>query len=720
MLLIPFNERSGLRARIAVAAIFGLVIFAVSFFEAKADVYRTVVKLYVFHLLAWPLFLGMLLRKEVRAGIPECIIGTFIVLNALMMLFAEYADFSQGAVLNFCLFGAWFMCVRNSVLNEKHREQILLWVYILLTFLSLTGLVFYWIVPELIQTERPYRMRFPTCLENSFAALLVPGLLLSCFFVWKTVQSGKFRWKTAALAAFFIQAAAFASARSITAYAALAAGCALYVCVYLYSRGGRRMRTVIVLTVCAGVVAAAGAGIWMFRNPRGTFVVRRLCWEGGGRMCAARVWGYGPGNANPVLPDYIDPAYRVTPGFGENVFHLHNEYLEIAAETGIFGLLLFLAFLLYTLRAYLRSFTEGFSSTGAAGAGFAGLCVTLIAGVSMRLWTLPVLFWMLAALAPHKEPYNKKRIPGAVRATIAAAAFVLAVFSYRAVFCSWKAERALARSCNKELRNEELIGILEGAGENPLLFRDTLRASMRTVQLIETGYSLKENASARERIMDELDFVIRNHAHYIYEGISPFYVKAFVLVYEGEFRQAFISATRAFRYDPFSHRNWKRLMVCAIRYCGIHQNDPWEDAVRKLERITPDMLRAGEKMFVTALIAAGSGRYGLASGILRTGEKEFPGHLTYCARLKRGEILGMHSDAFRKGLSVVDECLIRYPADRDALAVLKKIIIRGIDMLCARKEWEQALYLAERLEALDPKNSDDIRQRKEAIRSHIK
>ncbi len=67
-------------------------------------------------------------------------------------------------------------------------------------------------------------------------------------------------------------------------------------------------------------------------------VVERMAhWQAGWRMWAEHPWrGVGPGNYEPIYPAYYIPPWK------EPLGHAHNYYLNIAAETGLIGLLAYL------------------------------------------------------------------------------------------------------------------------------------------------------------------------------------------------------------------------------------------------------------------------------------------------------------------------------------------------------------------------------------------
>ena len=77
-------------------------------------------------------------------------------------------------------------------------------------------------------------------------------------------------------------------------------------------------------------------------------VARTTAWKVGLRMIQAHpLMGVGLGNFKPLMPRYADPGTKVST-------IAHNTYVELAAETGLPSLLVFLAILFFSLRTLER------------------------------------------------------------------------------------------------------------------------------------------------------------------------------------------------------------------------------------------------------------------------------------------------------------------------------------------------------------------------------
>lgn len=161
-------------------------------------------------------------------------------------------------------------------------------------------------------------------------------------------------------------------------------------------------------------------------------VERMASWQAGWNMFQDNVWlGLGPGNFAAYYLDYALPGWEETGGG-----HAHNYYLNLLAETGVIGLMAYLAFIfgtfLYVLRCYQRtkvsdlksSETRVFSlislpvSQGALALGAIGVLVALhvhnffdnlyVHGIPIHVGM--VLGLVVAAGAMQKEWSAKSRV----------------------------------------------------------------------------------------------------------------------------------------------------------------------------------------------------------------------------------------------------------------------------------------------------------------------
>jgi len=128
---------------------------------------------------------------------------------------------------------------------------------------------------------------------------------------------------------------------------------------------------------------------------------RLLIWKTGWRMFSDRpVFGHGLNTFMSVFEKYRPPDYK-------DIVYAHNCFLQMAAETGIIG---FLIFLWFCVSIFIRAFSNFFGASdrflkataiGAAACIIATLTNSL---VDTNLYSLPlaVLFWSLCGLAAVK------------------------------------------------------------------------------------------------------------------------------------------------------------------------------------------------------------------------------------------------------------------------------------------------------------------------------
>lgn len=146
-------------------------------------------------------------------------------------------------------------------------------------------------------------------------------------------------------------------------------------------------------------------------------IQRSLQWKAGLRVFKDHpIAGVGPGALKIHMAENLTPAFYKT-GIETVSEHAHNEFIEIAADTGIVGLLLFLWIILtgflITLRAQRQSSQSGdtWSSIHSAAlfAGISGLLVCNMGGVSMRYSVGAIYLWLHLGLLASIEILASRR-----------------------------------------------------------------------------------------------------------------------------------------------------------------------------------------------------------------------------------------------------------------------------------------------------------------------
>jgi O-antigen ligase len=108
------------------------------------------------------------------------------------------------------------------------------------------------------------------------------------------------------------------------------------------------------------------------------------------------VLGAGANNFSVVMDRYVTPEFRK--GF---LYVVHNKYLLIWAETGIFGLLAYLAFLFGALRKGWKCWKQGDRLLSILALGITGAIVGHMVHMSAEIFRVgPVqeLLWLMAGL----------------------------------------------------------------------------------------------------------------------------------------------------------------------------------------------------------------------------------------------------------------------------------------------------------------------------------
>jgi len=159
--------------------------------------------------------------------------------------------------------------------------------------------------------------------------------------------------------------------------------------------------------------------LWPDRSDQGSTEIHKALLVAGFRMFSDNVWtGVGVGNFKLRVRDYLDSGYDLDA-------IAHNTYVEVGAELGVVGLMVFggiLVFTFRTLREIRRRTDRGrdpflHAAARALEAGLAGGCVALffITALHTRLvWFVVILAMCLPSLTLSRD---RVRSPGARAAT---------------------------------------------------------------------------------------------------------------------------------------------------------------------------------------------------------------------------------------------------------------------------------------------------------------
>lgn len=212
-------------------------------------------------------------------------------------------------------------------------------------------------------------MLMPILLAGSRAAWLMYALVVAVFLWRQTRAPLRFAaWGLAALVV--VAAAAWVADRDSAAFDA------------------RVQRTLLVFGGSAHDVDEAGAG-------------RLRIWGTALRMAVAHpVAGVGVRGFRYAYPNFAAPGDQfVDAKTDEGAYHAHQLVLEVLSETGVIGLLLWIAGAYVAIRAWRRADVEARDRAFAPGLALAVMCFPLnthLAFYGSSAWSL--LFWLLLAL----------------------------------------------------------------------------------------------------------------------------------------------------------------------------------------------------------------------------------------------------------------------------------------------------------------------------------
>ncbi len=123
-------------------------------------------------------------------------------------------------------------------------------------------------------------------------------------------------------------------------------------------------------------------------------------WETATRMIAAHpINGVGVRGFRHAYPEYAEPGDRwVRPDTGTGAFHPHQLVLEVLAETGLIGLIGWMAGLLLAVAAWRRAGDAARARAAPAGLALVAMCFPLNTHYAFHSSFWALVFWWLVAL----------------------------------------------------------------------------------------------------------------------------------------------------------------------------------------------------------------------------------------------------------------------------------------------------------------------------------
>lgn len=178
----------------------------------------------------------------------------------------------------------------------------------------------------------------------------------------------------------------------------------------MFRRFGTRVGVLFVVLVIATVAVSWHSGITQraastanIKDPAN--LQRVLQWKAAARVFRDHpIAGVGPGALKIYMPRNLTPAFFKT-GIESVSEHAHNEFIEVAADTGIVGIALFIWILVqatlmvihYSKRDQEDDYWGWLYSSTMLG-GIVGLLICNLAGVTMRYSCGAVYFWLYLGL----------------------------------------------------------------------------------------------------------------------------------------------------------------------------------------------------------------------------------------------------------------------------------------------------------------------------------
>ncbi len=248
---------------------------------------------------------------------------------------------------------------------------------------------------------------------NQLAGFLALVLPPAAGFLWDARRDGRRRAAAGAGGILALGGAALLMTGSLGGWIALGAGAAAFAALALTRARGRR------LALGAGAALAGAAVLLVLLSPlletlarkSHSLHVRRVYWQAAGRVAAeAPVLGVGP-------DAFQEHYFRLKSDVQQETTRVHNDYLQVLADTGIPGLAAFAAFLALALRRALAGAGASGETPPApapwllpAAAAASFLAAVLLSGIFDPLHALGLLaVWLAARLllragGPGGEP----------------------------------------------------------------------------------------------------------------------------------------------------------------------------------------------------------------------------------------------------------------------------------------------------------------------------
>ncbi|MCX6907408.1 MAG: O-antigen ligase family protein [Verrucomicrobia bacterium] len=323
--------------------------------------------------------------------------------------------------------------------------------------------------------------------------------------------------------------------------------------------------------------------------------VRPMIWLGAARTIAdAPIAGHGPGTFAQVYPAHRPPEYFDRPKCALVTDHAHNEFLEIAVETGALGVAAFVALLVVAAgaaRKAVRNDRDGQLRALAVGVttGWIALLVQNLVDINLFMPPNESLFWLMigwlaaAAAAADADGLTDKVFPLRPVARLVAgvmAALVLAFGVAKPAYANWLFRQGVvAQAADDERRAFDCF--LRVAQAEPARVEAWRRAGLAAFKLGKLDAAVTAFRGGHRLMPDYADLNGELGS---------------LLAMKGDYVEAAKLLTRAAELYPRDAKNFAKLALVRL---SLKEPEAARCAFREAKRLDPNnqLVRFVEKNF---------------------------------------------------------------------------------------------------------------------------
>jgi O-antigen ligase len=375
-------------------------------------------------LVGWTLWQGGL-PKNINHPIEKWLVG-FLLINLLALFTSEtphwglWGDPAWRNGLLLTLASTLIFVLARRQLTIPERQRPLLQIIILTsTLVSIYGILEHLKLNPLLEDEDPVRASATLAHANLLAlylAMTIPLTLLLIFSGWIRREIG--------VMSLFLQGVCLIFTYSRAGWLSAMAGVSIFIGLWLWHKGRRNFARLCLIGTLAGLVGLFILSILpplpsgaphalqtltnIFRWKGATAQIRFLGWEASADALRERpLLGYGPASFRYVLEWHLPSELAPFGGAEALGGRTHNRLIEVAIETGIIGLMIYLGLLVALFLPLVRAVFSPATpeNTQLLKIGFlAAMGANLVGGLfSFESVAAMMLFWVVAGMA-HAQP----------------------------------------------------------------------------------------------------------------------------------------------------------------------------------------------------------------------------------------------------------------------------------------------------------------------------